>query len=692
MSETYIIELNQNNADRVDQNGVYHVTLAQPIEVNPGDQLSLRMASINSPKQDQGVIVIPPDDPPVSLTFSYYDVDYSVTDKVVYDKSADRVAGTETYDYYAAYGAQGLQTINYVKMKINGYYQTSPYTSAAGGSYLIPVNSDNQDPDIWFSAAYSYVDASGEVGEIVCGCLPNFKTAADRYGKFYSNLTAAEATAQAQRYIPGITVSNDEIVMVVNSVNGRQTDKWPEIREGTLKLAKVSGGWPGAKNQVLAKNPKITYPSYYDSVDDIYYGAAVPGTRESVTYDKGQNGDILYPMKMSQFSISEVNSSSSGNPLQLIVRNASFQLDPGRYDARALAVEITQKLNNSQGIQAPVAGANQKYIPNNELISRTDADDMPEMVFRRIDWTSADAANPTEYDLQFDNSNSYLYYNRAAAQSEPYIVGAQLVTFEYGNAGSAFQMSYLHTPYVATPKSGQKVLSFQEAAIYYSGDVSSNDLRYHAVTEATGVVIHDLKPDSLWRDQLAIKDRLVVPLVTSSGGTQFYDPQQFNDKITKGFLGLQQFPTKVSAGGGDQRKQTIPPPDNPSLFDITGDSRAIIGETPSRDIDGGVYLVEVQGFTRNRGGYIDTVQNNIHIAGVVTTQYENADIITGAADSGIPIVHSGTPYNITEATVRILDNRSMKPVDGLGPQNSVFLQVDKAPPVQPSKPQPKAQR
>ena len=78
--KTYVLELSQSDADVVHQgqNGDYTVTFAEPITIDQGDSLALRMASIDSQKTDSQSVVFA-EDQHVSMQFSYYDMNYPIT-------------------------------------------------------------------------------------------------------------------------------------------------------------------------------------------------------------------------------------------------------------------------------------------------------------------------------------------------------------------------------------------------------------------------------------------------------------------------------------------------------------------------------------------------------------------------------------------------------------------------------------
>ena len=129
-----IVQLSQLEADRVNNNGDYHITLAQPIIVNEGDQVNLRLASLDTQRIAADTIIIP-EDLPVSITFSTYDVDYDKTDKVVFDRSVPwdgDGSGNPSFDYYATYTDQHtLYQFERANVTIAGF---TPPTYKAGVS------------------------------------------------------------------------------------------------------------------------------------------------------------------------------------------------------------------------------------------------------------------------------------------------------------------------------------------------------------------------------------------------------------------------------------------------------------------------------------------------------------------------------------------------------------------------------
>jgi hypothetical protein len=291
------------------------------------------------------------------------------------------------------------------------------------------------------------------------------------------------------------------------------------------------------------------------------------------------------------------------------------------------------------------------------------------MVFRRVD-TSSNVNN-----VQFNNTNTYAYWDTVDNEPNAYFIGASTFAIEYGQAGGVFQVSYMHTP-LSNPARPQE----QDLGVFHYTNAAG--LQFNVVKAAGGVAIHDLQPASFWQTTLGLRDKLIVPLQTDLSGVQYYNRQALLNSTTEGFQGLgsfllpaQEISTNVY---NDPRKVApIPPAGNPVYIDVTGQSKAIIGESPQEDVQEGFYLIEVLNFFRRTGGYIDAQENRINISAICSTQYLNANTVTGFSDSGIPYIHRGEPYLISDAFVRILDPITKQPATGLGQNTCIFLQVDK---------------
>jgi hypothetical protein len=644
--ETVIVELNQRSAE-YSKPGEYRVQLAQPIIINQGDQLAFRMASIDTLKTSADTIILTND---INLTavFSYYDVDYSRTDKAGFTQTAPWVgdgSGNPTFDYFAAYNDVGTESVDFVTGQILGYTpprdgpNDPPDYTVPGGSFIVGSYGvgASVDPRVNFGVTFSYIDTNNKL----------------QYIQFSASTVAVVDPVPDWKYTaygtvdPGLTPGYFLLRMPDGSNMTPITCK-----TGSFKLAGITGYWPG---RYIDNGPNYT---------------AAFGPAGSMAPPNGGNGtgyDTEFPYLESQFKFTVDTSPivASGTALDLQTTNAV--LKAGRYDPAALAVQLTQLFSSANGL---TQYNNQSlFLPTNPLLTRTDGPLNESMIFRRMNIPNGTSP------VTFDNTNTYSYWDISAGEPIPYFIGASTFAIEYGQAGPVYQISYAHTPLSNPARPGE-----QDLGIFTY--TNSAGLQYNVVKAASGIAIHDLQPISFWQNTLGIRDKLIVPLLTDNSGVQFYDKQSLLNSITEGFHGLGSFllpatETSTNVYNDPRKVAPIPPLANPLYVDVTGQSRAIIGESPSENVQEGFYLIEVLNFFRRTGGYIDAQENRINISAIASTQYLNANAITAFADSGIPYQHLGEPYLISDAFVRILDPITKQPATGLGENTCIFLQIDR---------------
>ena len=667
MSETIILELAQNSADS-SKPGEYHVQLAQPTIINPGDQLSFRMASIDSNKTDSDTIIIAQDQP-ISISFSYIDVNYDSRDEKTF-VSGDPV--TPDYQYYACYNDMELELLNSVDIEIIGYMpprslpNPNPDYDVAGGSFCMPHDytfASQIDRTCNLIMTFTYLQPDGSIA--------SFQGTGTNYNFIESGGGTAggfSASAPTTNYPAGTFP-----VTAMGSFGGG-VPSGVTIRKGSLRLAGVSGSWPGIFQSRAYPDVKTFGP----------IGAYPPGASLQPPYLENLY-DTNYPYQLNQFGLFRVNTTPvvETTGLQLNMQMLNATLPAGRYEPQSLAVKMTQLLSDANGILPVPVGGDQIYAPANPLLTRTDTDENTALAFRKIDFQTDQAT------VDFTDANTYVYWDASAGDSASYYIGASNVSVEYGEAGNLFQISYLHTPLNNPASPGE-----QDLGLYYT--IESGSQNYFVVKQATGVVVHDLQPVEFWKDQLGLYTNLIVPIQYDNSGVAFYTLDSMMPRITYGFQGLDTFFIPHPGTGTplvypNPRKATpIPPTLNPTYFNVTGQSKAIIAESVSVNLRGGYFLIEILNLFRNQGGYIDADENRARISAIVSTQYDSNNAITGFSDSGIPYVHNGSPYIITDATVRILDPLTKKPVTTLGNNNCIWVEINKILPVaEPPKPKKK---
>lgn len=653
MSETVIIELSQRNADRIGK-GEYHVQLSTPVTINEGDQCSFRMASLDTNQTDQNTILIEKDQP-IHASFSYYELDYSTVDKANIDKTLQYIGiGTSgepiaTYDYHTVYKQQSFEEINAILLTIVNPVLSKTVYYPFYGSFIVDASRQWQDytpdPLIQCTFVFSYLDTNFELK--------------------YLTLTGgnAEQTAlnppSGQKVLPYLMKPGNDgntFNFYLNNLDGSGIFKTFTYVTGTLEMIGTVGNWAGA--QVSPTNKAFSSQS----------------TPPGQPFDTTPDFDTLFPIAINQFKVDITTFPVSNVLPQLDVRKIGLTLPAGRYDPISLAVKMTQLISDSGGVKPqPVGG--QVYTPLNPILARTDDPTNEDWLFRLNNFDQS----VLKENITFTDANTYTYYDTVLDQGVSYAVGASEFAMEYGQQGEIFSIAYMHMPISNPAEPGQ-----QNIALYYTGTQGSSNLKYFPIRSASGIAFHDLQPKSFWQDQLGLYNKLRIPLMKDLQGVLFYDRSTLIQNVTSGFEGLSTFllpavqiPDSNPIKYNDPRKMIIPLKDNPTYFDVTGQSRAILGETITINKSGGYYLIECLGAFRRLGGYIDTQENRHPICAIVSTQFDSGNCVTAFADSGIPYQHSGLPYLITDVTIRILDPVTKQPVTDLGENNTVWLQIDK---------------
>lgn len=333
----------------------------------------------------------------------------------------------------------------------------------------------------------------------------------------------------------------------------------------------------------------------------------------------------------------------------------------GRYDPTELAQIITQGLTNPNGIQTVPAGFDQVLIPNNSLLinlQQLNANDGTgnNMVFSQI-------AN-TPPDMTAGSQTAYMWRDPLPY----YFIGASLMAFQYGLTGSIFQWSYGHMPFYNTTAGARNVV------IYTVERAALVGKKYFLLTTSSGVVIHDMTPHNFW-SQLGLYNELqqpiITPLLTDSDGIQFYSKDSWQSPREGTTIS---FFTPLF-----NRSPPLPTVANPIYLDTTAvDTAALLGDAITSNVDGGYFLVRAA-FNGSTSEYYDNSNIYDNIVSIVSTQYNTANTITGFADSAVVYEHTGAPYIISSVSIDILDPRTKETATGLGSNNTIIFEIDRAP-------------
>lgn len=249
----------------------------------------------------------------------------------------------------------------------------------------------------------------------------------------------------------------------------------------------------------------------------------------------------------------------------------------------------------------------------------------------------------------------------------PYWIGATQASLVYGQDGrQIFAFEYLHTPF----------LDNSNEVVMIGKDLNNG---LWIVPQPTGIFLIDVQPASFW-EQLGFDlstsgngilcnlkypsppDPTIPPIVPSAA--------ELERVITKAYTGIQD----VLLGDASGKRKVAQPASNPFYLDV---STTLMLEANDRDLDEtGHYLVEIT-FEATGQTYVYNTGSLSHIFGILSKQYISDGFITGFEDSGIPYTHQGLAFQLQSFRVRILDPTTKEPVNTLGQNTSLYLELVK---------------
>ena len=258
--------------------------------------------------------------------------------------------------------------------------------------------------------------------------------------------------------------------------------------------------------------------------------------------------------------------------------------------------------------------------------------------------------------------------------------GASTTLFEYKD--DAFQFSYLHTPIM----SEKNVISASTGENSYSTPgvtIKANAEGFSDVFDSLGgVVLTELSPASFWQQ---------IGFTPAQMSDILFDDNIFsalNDDVKEEYI--TQRTTGVNVSNSLQRSSfnvfnfTNPQPVEDSSAvnaypEATSDLRSLRASNPYIVDDIGFYRIEcVANFESN---YLVPNQRLGAVTGIVSKNYNTMDFITGyGGDSALAYTHSGETLALNNINIRIIDPKTEKEAEQLGPNSTVFLELIKAPP------------
>jgi hypothetical protein len=729
---TTILELSQKDAHVVKKNGDYTVQFTEPVTLQAGDQLNLKMVAIDSQDADSESIVLPLNgatdqtnkgtgSTTVSFGFSFYDMNYDLTTGYTSDAVnrkqfvlGETGAGTvyaPDCQPYQPYGNISTQTLNDVTMTFTKTYKNGHTKDQARlDGFLINVGFTWYEPQADGTALFKQSDLRNGQYMFTNRTSYTDKKKSDRPTEIKTGTTAKctlyggppivfkKGTLQIASVALTVDMTDDAVLPAIIG-NGFEYLNYSaqSSRSNNPVIKVINNGMDLVNTQTAVQITTATPHGLV--VDDIVQLAGVAGTTSlngipiSQLNDTHKVTSITSPTVFVFQVPTAATSDGTGvggadmdieaaGPVQLITATQSIQIPHGRYDRNSLAAFITKAFSEvTIGNQAdPFQGGN-TFAPDTTLQFRTSDSTFGSIRFRKMEQYSA----PND-EILFDANNSYTY-DRAgggAAGTTPInmLIGASKFSMTYGNNGNIYQWDNGHTavcnPVNLFPTGANAVPTPSTTVGFYQ--IGSN---FHQVNSASGIIVHDMEPKQLWDDILGLYNNCTVPIETG------IDDQGRSIQYVAYANMIDHVPTEssqINAFTLLNNRQPIASKGLPTaaapLYADTASipTNAVLGETPIV-IGAGFYLVEILSLNLAQSNVIDNQENRGNISAIVYTQYNANDSITGFADSGIPYVHRGTPAMISSANVRILDPDTKDVPNNLGNRNTVFLQVNGTAPI-----------
>lgn len=260
--------------------------------------------------------------------------------------------------------------------------------------------------------------------------------------------------------------------------------------------------------------------------------------------------------------------------------------------------------------------------------------------------------NPIDINLCNHVDTSIKYKNR-----ENVFLGSSQFALVYNlEQSNRYQFQYLHTPYY-TGSNNVESSGFQllKKNAFTGGTLS-------VVDSQGGVFFTDLQPRSFWEDTLGFDlDTLLV--VENTTNNSLVTPLERGKNITSNFFGLDNMFDK-------SKHMAVPDAELFTQSSATVPIRSV--NTYGTTQDSGYYLIQISGLNTD---YTQDTKKRHNIMGIISRQYNQNGYVSDWGSGSLRYINKGEPFLLSSLEISILDPKTKKPVDNLGINNSVFLEV-----------------
>jgi hypothetical protein len=340
----------------------------------------------------------------------------------------------------------------------------------------------------------------------------------------------------------------------------------------------------------------------------------------------------------------------------------TFLVKAGNYDpnffAKLITDNLTENKKNAENLPSEFSPVDNPFlISSNDLTSSNN--------YYFID--SETGKNGFTYDIIDPTS-----------QTSGYWIGSNQLSLEF--ADSRFYWSNLHMPIYTSV--GDKCIRFinplASSGVNTSLIVCSNSgLVWNSITTDS----KDPKYINFFNDSLGFDDNITKATATetvtalSDGEIAILPIYNWNrDNFTQGLNSID-VPVQKTTGNFYQVQPCL-------TFDtiIDDETQAIFASSiySQSGFSFGYYQISINSIFKHMLIGTDIKRN---ISAIVSRYYENNSYCTGNISDSINYVHTGEPINLSALDIRILDSNG-KTVNGIGDDNSIYLEIRRQQPVQ----------
>lgn len=352
-----------------------------------------------------------------------------------------------------------------------------------------------------------------------------------------------------------------------------------------------------------------------------------------------------------------------------IQSNVSVILPQGVYSPNQLCETITRLLS---GFPSTTTTSGMYWLPQqNSGLTKTPNKFNPTSYDFGIVNTSRDYYNYSYVRLMSDGSlninDRYLIYAEGNdSLGNDIQVGASQVSLSYNlnDNGGFFEWSFLHTP-IFNP-------NFQPCTVIRTLSNNFIGQGFALIPADCGIIFTSLEPRGFWEDLGFDVDKVCCQLSATNSLPYKFQTMNFDGMTTKALFSIQdkyQTPSRII-----NISQSAPVL---NLVHPTNDTVSIKASKPPRFDKSPYYLLEIV-TNYSASQYTNGQDRNNSINSIISKGYLNNNFIISYSDDSVIYTHTGEPFVLSSARVRLLNALDKTTIDvNISNQNFIMLAINR---------------